>query len=833
MPSSFAAGNGLINNSVAFSDLTSRQAKIMAGTAGGMNLSHHAFLIPSPLRIQKRNQRAAIHSVRPERTCSAESIGSAVTRALEDISTIGWHAPLGSQREPALHGPYMPASWDPRTVSLSRAPSYEPLRIRKTRCSQSTTSGSSGQHAWTSGSRLTSQTTSTSRDTSFGPYQKSFSQSRTATRGSSMSQKVSSNFDPSWSLASNVLGETRRRSEELNANVGLISLPSHRAMSPNELETYGPRSNLGEDTSSVPNSPFTRPSSPALSSTPIIWSPTEYRSSESNSYQRSEARLALQDIREELKNEADELVNPKEIKRQPSLVSIFKRHPSRKHPLELPKRASSESNANNRSFARRRTSIFQRQGRDRPDKHGKINIHDLTSIVTLEEAASFTNILNSVSSSDAVATGSSISILTTGLETQVKKFKLQLREKKPAPSEAAHLPVTTSLDVRLFPEAWLLQSSGGTVSFRFSIAVEATLHNPRLLSPNGIDLVFVIDNAYYAPEPSFLRAKTAILAALDHLNQNDRIAVYTTHKTTPQAKEIFLPNELCPLQSLKRPNLREKIAELQFHERQRPEGTLHRALVTLAKSFRQTTNPDPRNGQRDGANRAHVVILSSGDIAVDKLSKAFPQLGFHHLNPGLRKSHKNKPRAGNVTPSPNDLEESIATLIENSRREDPIDELLDVNISLLPRRGCRVEVEGGASLTSIPRIRVGDVHVLFATIRVDTDALCGSFPLLVPKVRFKSSLYPQDVCLESSGPGLAIQELATDASCADSMRYEKDVSVEFLKRRFVWEINRSTYEEAPMLLKKWVGDWQWRKAWSVVGGLIKQAAAELEMEGRY
>ncbi|KAF2465578.1 uncharacterized protein BDR25DRAFT_378761 [Lindgomyces ingoldianus] len=744
----------------------------MAWTTNGVTLSHHTSLIPSPLRIRKRHQRAVLNRRRAERTSSVESIRFAVAQALEDISSTGWDTSPDSLLELTFQQQSVPSgagfSWDLHTLPLSRTPSFEPLRIRKTRCSQSTMSGSSARDAWASGSRTTSQSTSMSQGLGPAFHYKYIPTSGGANQSLSSSQDTGSNFEPSPLPSSAATRQRQPSSQDLESNLRPTSFWPSRVMSQNGLKRDGLSSSVGRYFGSSFGSPHTRPSTPELSESPVTWSRVDRRHDSSTTLESSAAKLALEEIREEIEREIVLQGTPKQVKRQPSRMSIFRHRCSRTHDTEPPKRVVSEGVATNRLPARRRPSIFQRRGRDPQAHPDKVFASDQPSTETFTIGAS----------AATLTMGSSGGTFASCNEAH---FKLQQPEKKVPTAEATHLPSTTSLEI--------------------AVEIEAVLHNPHVLPYDGIDIIFVIDNAYYVSESCLQQAKMTMLGALKHTRHTDQIGLFTTHKTNSQDKEAFFPNELYPLQPVKESVLRDKLKEIQFYERSRPEGTLHRTLSSIVKAHK---NP--------------------GSATCDKLFKTYQHFRFHHLNPAMRAFNTGGSRESAMCGRACD--HAIASLFNNARHHDPVDELSNVTINLAPLGGCRIKVDDGSP--SIPRLGVGEVHTYFATVNLDVSH--GEGPLVGFKAGFRSSLHPSDDWLESNGLALSMQKLK---GVGHPRELERDMAVEYVRRRFFWEMSRTPSSSAPLALKNWISSWKGSNIWYIVAGMVTQVFVELELENKY
>lgn len=135
----------------------------MASTATrSFLLPHTATLCPSPLQIQKKSRRITIRRrmLRKSTRSKIHPINGPLDDIINEISSDLWESPLDySVYTSRLDWGYpfkASSPWVVTPLPLSRAPSDQPLTIRKNRNSRSSTSGSSMGDS-TSSSRNTSQ----------------------------------------------------------------------------------------------------------------------------------------------------------------------------------------------------------------------------------------------------------------------------------------------------------------------------------------------------------------------------------------------------------------------------------------------------------------------------------------------------------------------------------------------------------------------------------------------------------------------------------------------------------------------------------------------------
>lgn len=144
------------------------------------------------------------------------------------------------------------------------------------------------------------------------------------------------------------------------------------------------------------------------------------------------------------------------------------------------------------------------------------------------------------------------------------------------------------------------------------------------------------------------------------------------------------------------------------------------ALAAVAKSF------EHKVGTLD---RTHVVLFSLVRHGIQEVSELYPFLHFHQINPAILPFCKNLleerecstiKRCDNVTTinynSYQCPSNCLRQLFQYARSADAEGAISNIHIDLHPRSGCEVvKCEGS---TEVPNLRLGEIHSLFAQIKV-------------------------------------------------------------------------------------------------------------------
>jgi hypothetical protein len=129
-------------------------------------------------------------------------------------------------------------------------------------------------------------------------------------------------------------------------------------------------------------------------------------------------------------------------------------------------------------------------------------------------------------------------------------------------------------------------------------------------------------------------------------------------------------------------------------------------------------------------NRTHVVLLSPAAHILHKVSKTFPDLFVHQVNPAIlpyrRESEPNdtvcfEHCCRNIyASSPNayqSLADRIKQTLKDARLSQPVGQLTNVSIDIRARDGCEIVKFTGSK--DVSHLRLGQSHTVFVRIRVD------------------------------------------------------------------------------------------------------------------
>jgi hypothetical protein len=135
-------------------------------------------------------------------------------------------------------------------------------------------------------------------------------------------------------------------------------------------------------------------------------------------------------------------------------------------------------------------------------------------------------------------------------------------------------------------------------------------------------------------------------------------------------------------------------------------------------------------GEHLKAGRTHVIVLSPAAHVMHDVSKFFPDLYIHRINPALIPYRRDpelqdticlKDCCKNVFASNWSKYQStssrIKRVLKNARSAKPIGALTDLSVDIRPRAGCEVLAVLGSK--EIPQLFPGQVHTLFVYIRIN------------------------------------------------------------------------------------------------------------------
>ncbi|KAH8730817.1 hypothetical protein GQ44DRAFT_420547 [Phaeosphaeriaceae sp. PMI808] len=293
---------------------------------------------------------------------------------------------------------------------------------------------------------------------------------------------------------------------------------------------------------------------------------------------------------------------------------------------------------------------------------------------------------------------------------------------------ASTIPTTLRAAIRIFPQVKYL--SEDLQEFNAAVEVEGVLHN-RDMPPNiTLDVIFVVDNGYYVTKECLNRAADAVNGGLYHLRRGDRVALYTTHcahnTVTGNKPEVHFP--LRPFSTDSEEIFQDLTASIcqygtQTWEPARPNPSMTDVVLAVAKSLRDDT---PKK------ECTHVILLSPATYVLHDVSKHFPDLYIHRINPAAL-PYRREPELRDTVcfdsccknvfvsnwGSYQSVPRRIKHILEDARSEGPIGELTNLSIDVRTREGCKfIECVGRKD---IPHLRLGQVHTIFVRLFVDRN----------------------------------------------------------------------------------------------------------------
>ncbi|KAF1911374.1 hypothetical protein BDU57DRAFT_565985 [Ampelomyces quisqualis] len=299
------------------------------------------------------------------------------------------------------------------------------------------------------------------------------------------------------------------------------------------------------------------------------------------------------------------------------------------------------------------------------------------------------------------------------------------------PPEAGLMPTTLRPTVRMFPEIKLVTED--SQEFSVAIEIEGVLHSRVTRQVPTIDVVFVVDNAICA-----------------------------------RGTQTWQPA--------------------------RPNPSMSDVLLSIAKSV---------ESQELKKGRTHMILLSPAAYVLHDISKAFPDLYIHRINPAAL-PYRGDPESQDTVCYENccknvfvsnwntyqSVPGRVKQILKNARLKSPVGELTDVSIDLRVRHGCEmIEVFGSKD---VPHLRLGQVHTLFARIRVNKNQTQG-------------------VDLDSVNPifqsSLDVKGLRQDLQNAVSLGAIKVhlLDVQLYHRNSIHKIDCWNYTEAPLVITRELG----------------------------
>ncbi|KAF2749653.1 hypothetical protein M011DRAFT_475007 [Sporormia fimetaria CBS 119925] len=300
----------------------------------------------------------------------------------------------------------------------------------------------------------------------------------------------------------------------------------------------------------------------------------------------------------------------------------------------------------------------------------------------------------------------------------------------PSISDAAFAGACTSLltaAVRIIPEVKLLGADEEQTMW-IAVEVEGVLHNRRALSDKTIDVIMLVDNAYYVTEDCLQRALDVVLGSFHNLKKNDRIALYTTHCTHETVSSI-VGDTWYPLgiaDAVAAEIIREMASDIHGRGTQtwkpaRPNPAMAEVIIAMAKQL---------EGRGLREERAHVVLLSPVVHELHDVSRSFPSLHVHQVNPAVLPFQSAMKTTGSLcldyccrnTTINNHFHyqsasDRVRQIFKHARSEKPLGRICNVHVDLRRRPGCEVLRYEGSK--HVMELRLGQVHTFFAEIRVN------------------------------------------------------------------------------------------------------------------
>ncbi|RAR00933.1 hypothetical protein DDE82_006923 [Stemphylium lycopersici] len=368
-----------------------------------------------------------------------------------------------------------------------------------------------------------------------------------------------------------------------------------------------------------------------------------------------------------------------------------------------------------------------------------------------------------------------------------------------APISHVTLPTTLRAAVRLFPEVKVLRKEVQEITI--AVDIEGVLHNRRLLADDAIDVIILVDNGYYVTAACLEKSLEAVNGALYHLGSGDRLALYTTH-CTHRSVTGNRPDMLYPMRSINNDTgsvIRELTSTIaqsgtQVWDPPRPNPSMTDVILGIARSV---------EAEHLKAGRTHIIVLSPAAHTLHDVSKSFPDLYIHRINPAILPYHREPEFQDKVcldsccknvfasnyfkyqsTPS------RVKRILKNARSYKPVGELTKLSVNIRTKTGCElIEFYGDKE---IPQLYLGQVHTLFVRIRV-TKAEAQSIKLDSENPILNSSI---------DANGLR-QDLLNSVHLGATKLHLFDVQV--LHRNSIHEAQAWNYTESPLILTSELG----------------------------
>jgi hypothetical protein len=285
------------------------------------------------------------------------------------------------------------------------------------------------------------------------------------------------------------------------------------------------------------------------------------------------------------------------------------------------------------------------------------------------------------------------------------------------------------------------------------------------------------------------------------MRRGDRLALYTTHcahnPVSGNKPELHYP--IRPFSS----DTEDLFAELnanicrcgtQVWEPARPNPSMTDVVLAVAKSL---------DGQDLKQGRTHIILLSPAAHVLHDVSRSFPDLYIHRINPAALPFRRDPQLQDTVCfesccknvfvsnwTSYQSIPGRVKRILKNARSNRPVGELTSVSIDVRTRDGCELIESFGSK--EVLHLRLGEVHTFFVRIRVNRNQTQGVDLDSVNPV-FNSSL---DV------KGLK-QELQ-NAAAVGAMKVHV-IDVQLYHHNSIHAVDCWNYNEAPLTLIRELG----------------------------
>ncbi|KAJ4359101.1 hypothetical protein N0V95_002495 [Ascochyta clinopodiicola] len=318
---------------------------------------------------------------------------------------------------------------------------------------------------------------------------------------------------------------------------------------------------------------------------------------------------------------------------------------------------------------------------------------------------------------------------------------------------------------------------------------------------NTIDVIFIIDNAYYVSRECLGSALDAVNSALNHLDRGDRVALYTTH-CTHRSVTGNRPNLLYPIHPFGLDTekvfraITATIAKCgtQSWKPPRPNPSMADVILGVAKSLKNKNLKD---------RRTHVVLFSPAAHVMHDVSRSCPDLYIHQINPAAVPYRRvlnigdvgcNEECCENISISNwshfQSLPGRLKYILKHARSMKPVGEITKVCIDIRTKDGCEViECLGAKDITSL---RLGQAHTIFANVRT-TRSATKAIDLSSEDPVFNSSLNVKDLRMQLQS---AVTVGAVKAHLLDVQVYYQNT---------LHETNCWIYTETPFLVVRDLG----------------------------